>query len=41
MDVPFRRKIVVIPFESTFTNSMDNGEYVFSEDVEMEEKIFK
>ena len=41
MDVPFRRRIVVIPFESTFTNSTDNGEYVFSEDVEMEEKIFK
>jgi P4 family phage/plasmid primase-like protien len=41
MDVPFRRRIVVIPFESTFTNSKDNGEYVFPEDVEMEEKIFK
>jgi phage/plasmid-associated DNA primase len=41
MDTAFRRRIVVIPFESTFTNSGEEGEYIFPEDVEMEEKIFK
>jgi P4 family phage/plasmid primase-like protien len=40
MDAAFRKRMVVIPFESTFTNS-PRGDFQFPIDVDMEEKMFK
>jgi P4 family phage/plasmid primase-like protien len=41
MDVAFRERMLVIPFESVFTNSEDSNRYTFPRDKRMKKKMFK